>query len=199
MSWKRKLRNTVKKSFTVKGLISNAKNLSGIGLLQRSKTARKAFLVAGAVVGSIYAAPYAAALGKSALAGAGKLGGAALSSGSSLLKSLYKPPMNGPGPQPVEESQQDAQSTDLQSQLYGAESSVMEAQITTERPLFRTSGLPMMAGAGAPAGCASTGGSVDEIGFYAMVATYLTIGAVVVCVTLWRRFHARKTAYQIDR
>lgn len=178
----KKLKRTAKRSFTVKGLVNNAKNLSGVGLLQRSKTARKVALAGAAVVGAVYAAPYAASIGKAALAGAGKIGGAAVAGGSSLLTKLYAPPMNGPGPAAESEPQ------DLQTQLYGAEvdPSLTADQMSNTRT-FR-SAAPGFAAA-APASCASTGGSVDEIGFYVVIGSYLVICLISASIATWKKIN----------
>lgn len=195
MGWlkkaRRKISKTAKRSFTVKGLVNNAKNLSGVGLLQRSKTARKVALAGAAVVGAVYAAPYAASIGKSALAGAGKLGSAALAGGKalggSLLQKLYAPPMNGPGPA------EEPEPADLATQMYGAEADPMlQDQMENNRPLRTAAGF---AGASAPASCASVGGSIDETGFYITVAAYSLIALFAVGRKLWGKYgrHAEVT------
>ena len=181
----KKIKNTAKKSFTVKGLVNNAKNLSGVGLLQRSKKARQVALAGAAVVGAVYAAPYAASIGKAAIAGAGKIGGAALAGGGSLIKSLYAPPMNGPGP--VEEPAPQ----DLQSQLYGAEIG-QEEPMFTQQQLTNTRTLRSAApgfAAAAPVSCASTGGSIDEIGFYVVIGSYLVICLISASIATWKKIN----------
>lgn len=184
MGWFKKARRsiskTVKNSFTVKGLVNNVKNASGVGLLQRSKKARKVAFAGAAVVGAVYAAPYAASLGKAAIAGAGKVGGAALAGGGSLLKKLYAPPMNGPGPA------EEPAPNDLVSQMYAAEADPMlEAQMTNQRPLRNAAGF---AGASAPMSCASTGGSLDETGFYVTLVAYSLIALAAFGMNLWGKY-----------
>lgn len=196
MGWLKKARRgfskTLKNSFTVKGLVNNAKNLSGVGLLQRSKTARKVALAGVAVVGAVYAAPYAASIGKAALAGGSKLGGIALSGGkavgASLLQKLYSPAINGPGPDPTEE----APSTDLASQMYGAETEPMlQNQMENTRPLRTAAGF---AGASAPMSCGSFGGSIDESGFYLTVVAYSVIAIIAVSIKLWGKYGRHTTS-----
>lgn len=77
MGWLKKaksqlsLKNIRRKTTTIKGVTSFTKNITGVGVLERSKTARKAALIGLAAGGAYFAAPYAAGAGKFA---AGKIG-----------------------------------------------------------------------------------------------------------------------------
>lgn len=180
MGLARKFRKTIKKSFTPKGIISNIKNLSGVGLLQRSKTARKLALVSTVAVGGYFAAPYLATAGKAAFAAgkgvggklASKLGGKLT---GSLAQKLYNPPINAMNATAAENTPSD--NTDLVQQLYGPE-------VSDGIGVRRAVGVGV-AGA-APAGCASVGGSVDEFGF--LIAT---IALILVCAIPFIRRVAR--------
>lgn len=147
----------------------------------RSKTLRKTALIAGAAVGAFYAAPYALTAGKAALA-SGKLAAGAKFAGGTLVKKLYKPPINGMNARAAENTP--TENMDLVQQLYGPDvnSGVGARQAVGVAALSTV-----------PASCASVGGTGDDLLFVIAVATI-----AVVCLAPYVR-RAVKACFNAPR
>lgn len=174
MSLRKSFKRARKKLIGKAGIIGVAKNLTGIGLLQRSKTARQVALGALAIGGAVVAAPYIASA-----AGAGKA--ALFSSGKNLLGRMYSPVKN---PQNYGAADRTDLSTETQlDRMYGAETENIGSAGGVSA---RNAGAFGASGA-VPVSCGAYGG--DEYSFYGALFVGLAFATVVFVKNQWSTRH----------